>query len=377
MFPRAVRLGQVRGIAIRVDPTWVVIAALVTLSFWQRFRVVYGHPVATAVVLAVVTALLFFASLLAHELAHAIEGQHRDIRVEGITLFLFGGVTEMHLDARRPRDEFMIAAVGPYASLVAAAVFGLVATLFNTQVTGWSEVSDAAGMLAWINLGLAVFNLLPGAPLDGGRVLRAALWAATRNRARAVRLAAHAGQLLGALVLALGVWQATTVRGAFLAGLWFVVIGWFMLRAAGGELALARFHRRAEGRTADSVLPALPHDVDAESSLADLDGLLDGGAEVVPVTYEGRVVGALRLADVAALTPGAREERLVGHVMQPLSQLPKVEAGDELADLLRHRDGEAVVRVMDSGDVAGFVTPAQLDALAERLWRGDGVGERR
>jgi Zn-dependent protease len=172
MFSRAVRLVRIRGIDVRLDPTLVLIALLVGWTFGTRFATV--HPLGTAITMAAAGATLFFVSILAHELAHAFEAMHRGIEVRGITLFLFGGVTEMDASSETPRDEFVIAAVGPYVSLLCGAAFGLLATyaswLFPPAFA--TPVADVAGLLGWLNVLLAVFNLVPGAPLDGGRVLR-------------------------------------------------------------------------------------------------------------------------------------------------------------------------------------------------------------
>src|SRR5579884_3145352 len=194
---RARILGAMRigGITVRAHPSWLVALALVTWSFWDRFDHDPRFTTTAALVMAVVTAALFFASVLAHELGHALEARFRRLPVGGITLFLFGGATEVPEGARRPLDEFVMVAVGPFVSLTLGCGFGLLATAADH--TGLRPLAEVAGVLGWLNVGLAVFNVLPGSPLDGGRMLRAVAWRVTGDRHRAGVIAARAGQVLG------------------------------------------------------------------------------------------------------------------------------------------------------------------------------------
>lgn len=249
MFPRAVRILRIRGVDVRLDPSWVVIALLVGWTFLHRFSDP-ERSVLVVVVMAVATSLGFFGSVLAHELGHAFEAGHRDLEVHGITLFLFGGVTEMDMHTHRPRDEFTVAAIGPWTSLVLASVFGLGAAALDWYLPALEEPALVLGLLGWINLFVALFNIIPGAPLDGGRVLRAGLWALTGDRERAKILAARAGQLVAMLVWAVGVW-AWVDRRQLLAALWFGVIGLFMFAAA-----------HVERRQALAARSGPPHDGD-------------------------------------------------------------------------------------------------------------------
>ena len=240
MFPRALRIATFRGVDVRLDPTWLVIAVLVVWSFLVRWSMT-GRPGVVAVAMALAASVGFFGSVLAHELGHAVEARHRDLQVHGITLFLFGGVTEMDLHTRRPRDEFTVAAIGPWTSLVLASVFGLVTAALDWYLPGRAvEVATVTGTLGWVNLGLALFNLVPGAPLDGGRVLRAALWAATGDRHRAQLITARAGQVLAVLIWITGVWWVVRNPAGVLNALWIGFVGCFMFNAARGERAQAR-----------------------------------------------------------------------------------------------------------------------------------------
>lgn len=257
MFPRAVRILRVRGVDVRLDPTWVVIAGLVGWTFLTRFSVP-GRTSAVAATMAVVATLGFFASVLAHELGHAFEARHRDLQVHGVTLFLFGGVTEMDMHTHRPRDEFSVAAIGPYTSLVLASVLGLAAAGLDWYLPTVDEPAAILGLLGWLNLFLALFNIIPGAPLDGGRVLRAALWALTGDRERAKVLAARAGQLVAMLVWAAGLWVLWLDRANVLAALWLGVIGLFMFTAARIERRQALVAARAPTPSEPPAPPAEP-----------------------------------------------------------------------------------------------------------------------
>jgi Zn-dependent protease len=201
MFGTSWRVGRIAGIELRIDSSWAVIALLITYSMYLRVSILYESlSTAGAVGIAILAAVLFFGSVLIHELAHALVSQTRGIRVQDITLFLFGGVTRARVESRGPGDEFLIAVVGPLTSGILAALFGIVAG-FSRDVLS-SPLVGTLGYLAWINLLLAGFNLLPGFPLDGGRLLRSAIWKATGSFGRATRVASVAGQGVGWLLVA-------------------------------------------------------------------------------------------------------------------------------------------------------------------------------
>jgi Zn-dependent protease len=183
MFGTSWRVGRIAGIEIRIDSSWAVIALLITYSMYLRASVLYPELSGSgAVALGILATVLFFGSVLVHELAHALVSQARGIRVQDITLFLFGGATRARVDSRGPGDEFLIALVGPLTSGLLAGLFGIVASLGRDVLS--RPLVGTFGYLAWTNLLLAVFNLAPGFPLDGGRLLRSAIWKATGSLAR-------------------------------------------------------------------------------------------------------------------------------------------------------------------------------------------------
>jgi Zn-dependent protease len=243
--PRTV--ARVGGVDIRVDRSWVFIAVLATWSFWARFQDERGAAV--ALVMAIVAAVLFFGSILAHELAHALEARHRGIEVRSITLYLFGGATETASEARRPGDEFAVTAVGPWTSLVLGCAFALLAS--GADEVGLTAPGQVAALLAWVNLVLAFFNVLPGAPLDGGRMLDSLVWRVTGDHRRARRVATGAGRVLGSALVALGLFEVVAVSGGVVDGLWLALVGWFLVQAAAAEGRTTRPAPRAdEGQAA-------------------------------------------------------------------------------------------------------------------------------
>ena len=369
MFPRALRIARIRGVDVRLDPTWLVIAVLVVWSFLARWSLP-GRPGVVALAMALAGAVGFFGSVLAHELGHAFEARHRHLAVHGITLFLFGGVTEMDLHTRRPRDEFTVAAVGPWTSLVLAAAFGL-----GTAALDWYlpeqfvEVATVTGTLGWLNLGLAVFNIVPGAPLDGGRVLRAGLWALLGDRHRAQLIASRAGQLVALVIWGFGAWLVLRGPGGLLQALWFAIIGLFMFNAARSERAHALTMRLIEGHTAGvfatSDRPSVPADTPLDRLEVELG--TTRGEDRYAVRDGDRIVGVLTTSQVAAVDPADRHLRTAGDVMLPTDELPTVAHVAPVLDALTRLHDHDVLGVERDGEVVGLVDRARAHAALRRL----------
>ena len=229
------RVGSILGFQIRIDLSWFVILFLV---FWSLSVAVFPNqypelPRGVHLAMGSAGTLLFFASLLTHELSHALVSRSKGIPVAGITLFIFGGMAWASREPDSPEDEILIAGVGPVTSFALAGLF---------QVAAWGAVSAGLGTavvgvaryLAFINLALAIFNMIPGFPLDGGRVFRASVWKLTGDKAKATRWAVGGGRAFGGLLMVLGAVQA--LAGAPLGGLWLIFIGWFLRNLAGSSL---------------------------------------------------------------------------------------------------------------------------------------------
>lgn len=314
-------IGSVAGVEIRIDRSWLLIALLVTWSFWGRYAT-DERSVALSLAMAVAGALLFFGSVLAHELAHSLEARHRGVEVSGITLFLFGGATETSFDVRRPWDEFSLTAVGPLTSLVLGAGFGLVATY--AAAADIPVLPELAGNLGWINVALALFNLLPGAPLDGGRILRSAVWAVTDDRTRGVRVAARAGQVMGWLIAGLGAFQLFLAPGSFVAGVWLIFIGWFLAGAAQSELVQRRLQEAlGDATVGDHATPVdqLPS-LSVDTPVAEALPQLSDERPFVVVDGEG---------DVQGVVSSQQLQRIVQRTLQ-LGEPPRLDGADGTAD---------------------------------------------
>jgi Zn-dependent protease len=224
-------LGRIGGIDLRVHPSWFVILLLVIwtlagVALPADFPEVGALP---RLAMAGGIALAFFASLLAHELAHSGVAIRRGIPVHRITFFLFGGLAETSTDSRSPGEEFLIAAAGPVMSFMLAGVF--LGLWWHGAGAGWGEVAvGSAAYIGFLNLILGVFNLLPGFPMDGGRILRAGIWAVTGDKTRATRWAARVGEAMGLLLAVYGAWRVA--RAEVMGGVWLVLIGLFVRHAA-------------------------------------------------------------------------------------------------------------------------------------------------
>jgi Zn-dependent protease len=351
-------LGRIGGVEVRVGVSWLVVVALVTWSFWDRFDADPRFHGPTAFVMAVAAAVLLLSSVLAHELAHALEARYRGVPVAGITLFLFGGVTETSMEARRPVDEFALTAVGPFTSLATGAVLGLLGV--TADRLGLDAAAAVFGVVGWLNVALAVFNLLPGAPLDGGRIVRAIAWRVTGDRVRATLIAAWAGRVVGSLILALGLFELFFVPAAFVSGLWMAFIGWFLIGAATMEAAQAELRRslarvplrRLVGRPVEPV----PPDVSVAEAIERWFEPLGGDAFLV-ADESGRPVGVLTLADVRGTAP---DRVRVREVMRSLDDVMKLDADVPASAVLDAVDD--VVVVEDGGQPIGVVTSRSLPA---------------
>jgi Zn-dependent protease/predicted transcriptional regulator len=376
MFGTSWRVARIAGIEVRVDSSWVVIALLVTYSMYLRLSALYPELAGGgAVGLAVLSAVLFFGSVLVHELAHALVSQARGIRVQDITLFLFGGATRARVESRGPGDEFLIAVVGPLTSGILAALFGIVAGGGGDVLS--RPLVGTLGYLAWTNLLLAAFNLVPGFPLDGGRLLRSAIWKATGSLRRATRVASAAGQAVGWLLVAAGV--ASLLAGNLAGGIWFAFIGWFLVQAARASYQELQLRDLLRGVEAEEVMAGdlvrLPPDLSLQDAVDDYFMRYDHGA--FPVDEHGRTVGLLTLRGVRRVPREQWPTRRVRDHMVPLGDQVVVAPDARMDSVLgKLQDGEAGrVLVVQAGEVVGIITPSDLTRWLRR-WRALDGGAR-
>jgi Zn-dependent protease/predicted transcriptional regulator len=344
-----------------------VIALLITYSMYQQVSRVYPELSGGAAVgLGVAATGLFFGSVLAHELGHALVSEARGIRVQDITLFLFGGATRARVESRGPGDEFLIALVGPLTSGLLAGLFGIVATLGGEVLS--TPLAGTVGYLAWTNLVLAGFNLVPGFPLDGGRLLRAAIWRATGSLGRATQIASTAGQAVGWLLVAAGV--GLLVAGDLAGGIWLAFIGWFLVQAARSSYQELQLQQLLGGVEAEQVMATNLVRIPAQLSLQEAvdDYFMRYDHSGFPVQEQGRTIGLLTLRGVRRVPRDQWPTRRVRDHLVPLDDQVVV-APDARMDAVvdRLQDGQAGrVLVVQDDQVVGIITPTDLTRWLRR-----------
>jgi Zn-dependent protease len=368
---RAWRVGRIAGIDVAIDHTWVLIFLLFTLSIGLRLRLEGPdwNPLATWGT-AVATSLLFFASILLHELGHSLVAQRLGVGVRSITLFVFGGLAQLESEPRRPRDEVLIALPGPLVSATLGGIFTAIAAGLRGGATPGEMAAEGFAWLGRINLTVAVFNLVPGFPLDGGRVLRGVLWARTGSFERATAAAAAAGSVFAYSLILLGVF-AILFAGQLLGGLWLVFIGWFLLsaaRASVGQVVLERILGRV--RVADAMDSVQEATVSGAESVADVvaEAVLRRGIRTLYVVDpEARLRGLVTLRELAQVGAAERPQRSIEEIMRPLASLETL-APDDSGWLALRRMMERNVNqlpVVEEGVLLGSITRERLLALVQ------------
>jgi Zn-dependent protease/predicted transcriptional regulator len=392
----AFRLGRLFGIELRVDASWLFIFTLVGWSLTRLFSM--WHPdwsLATSIAVALAAALMFFASVLFHELAHSLVARGYGIPVRDITLHLFGGVSNIEKEPPTPLSEFLIAIIGPIVS-IGLGVAMIVATSFIIDVRP-GDVEDPAAMmerlgpistlLIWlgpVNVTVGLFNLIPGFPLDGGRVLRALVWRISGNLQTATRTASAAGQAVGWFFVALGAAMALGYRVPFFgtgltSGLWLALIGLFLRNAAVAHLRGAALEEALVGvRVADLMRP-LGLVVHANMSVRDLvEGwFMRHDESAYPVLDDnGAFLGIVSVDDVRKVAPEQWWTRTVRDVMTPVERLGITNPEEQLSIGLRKLSGSNVAElpVLDRGSLVGMLFErdvARWLGLRAQIFRGD------
>ena len=358
-------LGRIFGIPIGVSYTWFVI--LIIVSFLVFDQLAFQLPrwgIATLAGMAGATGILFFGSILAHELAHSVMATRHSLPVRGITLFLLGGVSHISREARRPWTEFIVALVGPLLSLaIAAAMLGVAFFVAPALLTGRLRegVTVVALLLGWTNLALGLFNLLPGFPLDGGRVLRAGIWGLTGNYWLATNVAVLVGQAI-AVLLAVGSIVLFLRTGSIL-NLWPIMVSAFIFLAATSARSAARDRRRLSGVTLGEVVA--PDLVPAEATISEAINLhlMRTGRSAALVGVDGVPAGVLHLQELRRIPRDAWGIASTMQVMTPLSSFPILDSGQpaaEAIDILEEEGGPLSVLVIEEGRLLGVVTRGDL-----------------
>lgn len=362
-----VKIGRVRGIPIYLHPSWYVIFFLITLMLGTQYASQYPQwPWWQHWGLGIGTSLLFFASVLIHELGHSTVAQRYKIPVVSITLFVFGGVAQIEREADRPLKEFNIAIAGPIASFLLAGMFYALSLPFAPG----SMAEATASWLALINLLLGAFNLVPGFPLDGGRILRSIAWAWTKDFHRATRFASRSGQVIAYLMMLVAVYVVVVQRD-MVDGIWLGLIGWFLLSMAQDNYAQVAVRRVLEGlRVADFMSSELPT-IDRTLSLEDyLQEVLRTGRRCHLVLGNGQFVGMITLQHVNTIPREEWVNTSIQAAMVPLERIEWAQADESAPKILERMQTSDVAQmpVVQDGRVVGMVSrEAMLQVIQTRL----------
>ena len=360
-----IKLGRIFGIKIGLHYSWLIIALLIAFSLAAHFGT--EHPNwdrSTIWGLSIITAILFFAAIVAHELSHALVAQRRGLPVRSITLFALGGVAQFEKEAEDAKTEFLVSIVGPITS----AVIGF-ACLSLAYLLGWTMMTEPStplmAMLVWlgyINLGLAIFNMLPGFPMDGGRVLRALIWWATGNAERAIRIASLTGQAVALGFIVLGIYRF--FAGAGFSGLWMAFIGWFLLNAAKATYAQQELTDRLKGIRVGDLMTRDCTMVDGNTNLQTFvnEYLLHTGRRCFLVAEQGNVTGLITPNEVKDIAQAKWPFTTVFDVMRPLDQLRTVTPETPVSEALEIIGREDINQLpaLANGRLEGMISRDQI-----------------
>lgn len=370
----SIKLGRIFGVEIGLHYSWLIIALLVAFSLGSHFQTVNPEWGTGVVWLsAILTALLFFAAIVVHELSHAMVAKMRGLPVRSITLFALGGVAQIEREAADAKTEFWMGIIGPITS----AVIGFICLGFAAAF-GWSPASEGLmtastpplAMLVWlgyINIALAVFNMIPGFPLDGGRVLRAIIWRVTGDGERSTRIAARVGQFVAVFFIVWGIFQFFT--GAGFGGLWIAFIGWFLLNAAQASYAQVAINQALKGKTVADVMRRDCPTVDGNTNLQTFtdEYLLKTGERCYVVAEQGRIAGLITSHEVKEIDPRKRAFTTVDDVMKQLEQLRTIAPDAPVTEVLETMGREVVnqLPVASDGQLVGIISRAHVLRLLQ------------
>ena len=355
----SLRLGRIAGIEIGIHYTWLLAFILIT---WSLARYVFpqaylGTP-ASYWITGVLAALLLFVSVLLHELAHSLVAQARGLAVESITLFIFGGVSNIEEEPEKPAVEFTMAIVGPLTSLVLAGIFfGVFKVVESTN----SPLAAMLFYLAMINALLAAFNLLPGFPLDGGRMLRSILWGTTGDLRKATNIAALAGRFFGWALIAFGIFQL--LSGNFLGGLWIAFIGWFLSTAADTSRREVTLRENLRGVSVKEIMDPNPETISPQTSVAEVvrDIFFQRRRRAAPVCQDDQIVGIVTLTDIKESAQQKWAQTPVAEIMtrQPLHSVTPEDGLTAAMKIMAQHDINQVL-VLHQGRLVGLLSRADI-----------------
>lgn len=363
-FSKGLRIGRISGITIGIDYSWFIIFGLFVFLLGQQFfpLVVKGLPITFYWAAAIFTSLLFFASVLFHELSHSLVARRNGIPITSITLFIFGGVAQMDDEPNTAATEFKMAIAGPLASLGIAVIFwgcALVSRVIDSRILYASFT-----YLWFINVVLAVFNLIPAFPLDGGRVFRAAVWGWTRDLRRSTHISSIIGQSFGWLLIAGGIVSIFFLRGGTFNGIWFALIGWFIVTAARNSYQQVLLRETLSQVPINEVMntqfEAVPADISVDHLVTEY--FLRDGTSVLPVERNGELLGMVSVENVRALPQERWGSTLVSEITTPVAEEQVVHPGNDAWDATAKmsRSNRDRVLVTEGNHVEGIVTRATI-----------------
>jgi Zn-dependent protease/CBS domain-containing protein len=368
MFRGSLVLGTIRGIPIRIHFTWLIIFGLLSWSlasgyFPQHYP---DLPITAYWIKGIIAALFLFGSVLVHELMHALMAQNLRVPIAGITLFALGGVSEMKQEPPSPSAEFKIAIVGPLASVALAGLFWLLWRALEREGPDPSFAAVAL-YLVGLNTVVAVFNMLPAFPLDGGRVLRAIIWGITKNLKKATYWATRVGRIFAYILISLG--AVSLFAGAGFQGIWMALIGFFLLQGAQASYAQVMLKEALAGV---AVRDIMVKDVVSVPPGLSVRALIEGyflthGYGGFPVVDHGQVLGIVSLADVKRVSPEEYDRLTVREVMIPLTERLTVAPEEDVSLALQRMAEDALGRlvVLERGRMLGLVTKTGLSRFLQ------------
>lgn len=357
MTGRGILLFSVFGIDVKIDWSWVIIALLIAWSLAHGYFPSISEGLPRAAYWGMGLGALFglFASIVLHELAHSLVARRLGLPIRGITLFIFGGVAEMDAEPAHPRVEILMAVAGPVVSLLLAAL--LTAAGGAAEAAGVPTVAVVLRYLGSLNLILALFNLVPAFPLDGGRVLRGALWWATGDFRRATRWAATCGLAFGGVLIAIGF--LAVLGGEFLAGMWWVLIGFFLSGAAQSSQRELELKEALGGVTVRRVMTVEPISVPPDLPVAALveDFIYRHHHKLFPVVEDGRLVGCVSTREVAGVPRERWGVETVAAILTPCGPQQRVGLDEPAIDALARMQSQGISRLMvvEGGRLVGIV----------------------
>jgi Zn-dependent protease/CBS domain-containing protein len=365
MLRGGIPIGKAFGISLRLHYSWFFIFALVTWALaGSYFPSTYPTwSLSARIAAGLITSVLFFGSVLVHELMHSIVAQRQGISVQSITLFIFGGVSQITSEPKQPKDEFRMAIIGPLSSLlIGGALFGIYFGLRDVDTFAAQFITAIAYWLGYINLLLGAFNLIPGFPLDGGRVFRSLLWWRSGNLKKATRTASNIGRAVGFIFIFVGIWLIFT--GNWVNGIWLALIGWFLESAAVGSYQQLLLQEMLKGHVVREVMSSDCAVIPPDTTIDHLvhENILTSGRRCFPVVSDSQILGLMTLHNVKAVPREQWRTETVREAMTPFDKLKWVRPDEELSSILRilTEDDINQVPVVQDGKIVGMVNREDL-----------------